>query len=159
MTETEKLILDKLESMSVDLREVKDKTARIEDRVTGIEDKVAVIEDRVTGIENKVVVIEDRVTGIENKVAVIEDRVTGIEDKVAVIEDRVTGIENRVTRMELTIENDISKKIDIIGEGHDFLKQRLDEALQFEKKREGMELELINHRMEINKMKDRLDIA
>ena len=131
MTETEKLILDKLESMSVDLREVKDKTARIEDRVTGIEDKVAVIEDRVTGIENKVEGIEDRVTGIENK----------------------------VTRMELTIENDISKKIDIIGEGHDFLKQRLDEALQFEKKREGMELELINHRMEINKMKDRLDIA
>ena len=104
MTETEKLILDKLESMSVDLREVKDKTARI------------------------------------------EDRVTGIEDKVAVIEDRVTGIEDRVTRMELTIENDISQKIDIIGEGHDFLKQRLDEALQFEKKREG-------------KMKDRLDIA
>ena len=145
MTETEKLILDKLESMSVDLREVKDKTARIEDRVTGIEDKVAVIEDRVTGIENKVEGIEDRVTGIENKVAVIEDR--------------VTGIDNRVTRMELTIENDISKKIDIIGEGHDFLKQRLDEALQFEKKREGMELELINHRMEINKMKDRLDIA
>ncbi|MBS5607453.1 MAG: hypothetical protein KHX84_24310 [Enterocloster asparagiformis] len=145
VTETEKLILDKLESMSVDLREVKDKTARIEDRVTGIEDKVAVIEDRVTGIENKVEGIEDRVTGIENKVAVIEDR--------------VTGIENRVTRMELTIENDISKKIDIIGEGHDFLKQRLDEALQFEKKREGMELELINHRMEINKMKDRLDIA
>lgn len=145
MTETEKLILDKLESMSVDLREVKDKTARIEDRVTGIEDKVAVIEDRVTGIENKVAVIE-------NKVAVIEDRVTGIEN-------RVTRIEDRVTRMELTIENDISKKIDIIGEGHDFLKQRLDEALQFEKKREGMELELINHRMEINKMKDRLDIA
>lgn len=103
MTDTEKLILDKLESMSVDLREVKDKTARIEDRVTGIED--------------------------------------------------------RVTRMELTIENGISKKIDMIGEGHDFLKQRLDEALQFEKKREGMELELINHRMEINKIKDGLDIA
>ena len=83
MTETEKLILDKLESMSVDLREVKDKTARIEDRVTGIEDKVAVIENRVTGIENKVEGIEDRVTGIENKVAVIEDRVTGIENKVS----------------------------------------------------------------------------
>ena len=98
MTDTEKLILDKLESMSVDLREVKDKTARIEDRVTG-------------------------------------------------------------TRMELTIGNDISKKIDMTGEGRDFLKQRLDEALQFEKKREGMEWERINHRMEINKIKDRLDIA
>ena len=103
MTDTEKLILDKLESMSVDLREVKDKTARIEDRVTGIVD--------------------------------------------------------RVTRTELTIGNDITEKIDMTGEGRDFLKQRLDEALQFEKKRESMVWELINHRMEINKIKDRLDIA
>ena len=138
---------------------IENKVEGIEDRVTGIENKVAVIEDRVTGIENKVAVIEDRVTGIENKVAVIENKVAVIEDRVTGIENRVTRIEDRVTRMELTIENDISKKIDIIGEGHDFLKQRLDEALQFEKKREGMELELINHRMEINKMKDRLDIA
>ena len=82
-----------------------------------------------------------------------------VKNKTTRIEDRVTGIEDRVTRMELTIENDITEKIDMTGEGRDFLKQRLDEALQFEKKRKGMEWELINHRMEINKIKDRLDIA
>lgn len=72
---------------------------------------------------------------------------------------RTTRIEERTTRIELTIENEISKKIDIIGEGHDFLKQRLDDALQMEKKRESMELELINLRMEIKKIKEHLDIA
>lgn len=75
------------------------------------------------------------------------------------VNERTTRIEERTTRIELTIENEISKKIDIIGEGHDFLKQRLDEALQMEKKRESMELELINLRMEIKKIKEHLNIA
>lgn len=75
------------------------------------------------------------------------------------VNERTTRIEERTTRIELTVENEISKKIDIIGEGHDFLKQRLDEALQMERKRESMELELINLRMEIKKIKEHLDIA
>lgn len=82
-----------------------------------------------------------------------------INESTTRIEERTTGIEERTTRIELTIENDISKKIDIIGEGHDFLKQRLDEALQMEKKRESMELEIINLRMEVKKIKEHLDIA
>lgn len=103
MTETEKLILEKLDVLSKDLKEVKERTTRIE--------------------------------------------------------DRTTRIEERTTRIEITMENDISKKIDIIGEGHDFLKQRLDDALQMEKKRESMELELVNLRMEIKKIKEHLNIA
>lgn len=75
------------------------------------------------------------------------------------VKERTTRIEERTTRIEITMENDISKKIDIIGEGHDFLKQRLDDALQMEKKRESMELELVNLRMEIKKIKEHLDIA
>lgn len=82
-----------------------------------------------------------------------------INERTTRIEERTTGIEERTTRIELTIENDISKKIDIIGEGHDFLKQRLDDALQMEKKRESMELEIINLRMEVKKIKEHLDIA
>lgn len=75
------------------------------------------------------------------------------------VKERTTRIEDRTTRIEISLENDISKKIDIIGEGHDFLKQRLDDALQMEKKRESMELELVNLRMEIKKIKEHLDIA
>lgn len=110
MTETEKLILKKLDELGRGLKEVNERTTRIEERTTGIE-------------------------------------------------ERTTRIEERAMRIELTIENDISKKIDIIGEGHDFLKQRLDEALQMEKKRESMELEIINLRMEVKKIKEHLDIA
>lgn len=82
-----------------------------------------------------------------------------VNERTTRIEERTARIEERTARIELTIENDISKKIDIIGEGHDFLKQRLDDALQMEKKRESMELEIINLRMEVKKIKEHLDIA
>ena len=68
-------------------------------------------------------------------------------------------ISSEIQKLKVTLENDISRKIDIIGEGHDFLKQRLDEALLMEKKREAMELELINLRMDVKKIKEHLHIA
>lgn len=82
-----------------------------------------------------------------------------ILEKLDSLNQKIDKVDQKVTKTNLTIENEISKKIDIIGEGHDFLKQRLDDTLQMEKKRESMELELINLRMEIKKIKEHLDIA
>lgn len=96
---------------------------------------------------------------ILEKLDELGQRLKEVNERSTRIEERTTRIEERTTRIELTIENDLSRKIDIIGEGHDFLKQRLDEALQMEKKRERMELELVNLRMEIKKIKEHLDIA
>ncbi len=57
------------------------------------------------------------------------------------------------SRTKLILENDISKKIDVIGEGHYFLALRLEEASRMDKKWERLELELINLRMEFKEMK------
>lgn len=80
-------------------------------------------------------------------------------DTEKLILEKLEALDRKVTQTQITLENDISRKIDIIGEGHDFLKQRLDDALQMEKKRESMELEMINLRMEIKKIKEHLDIT
>lgn len=82
-----------------------------------------------------------------------------MNDGFETLSKRIDMVDQKVAKTNMTIENDISRKIDIIGEGHDFLKQRLDDALQMEKKRESMELELINLRMEVKKIKEHLDIA
>lgn len=79
-----------------------------------------------------------------------------LKKQVSSLDEKLT---TETTKIKISLENDISKKIDIIGEGHDFLKQRLDDALQMEKKRESMELELVNLRMEIKKIKEHLNIA
>lgn len=82
-----------------------------------------------------------------------------LNQRIDMVNEKVEKVDQKVTKTNLTIENDISKMIAAIGDGHDFLKQRLDDALQMEKKRESMELELINLRMEIKKIKEHLDIA
>lgn len=82
-----------------------------------------------------------------------------MDQKLKLINEKLNHLEERTKRMELTLENDISKKIDIIGEGHDFLKDNLHKTLSLETKRESMELEIINNRMEIKKIKAHLGIA
>ena len=57
---------------------------------------------------------------------------------------RIDTLEDKVTKVQLTLENETNKKINIIGEGHDLLKGRLAEALQMEKKNERMELEILD---------------
>ena len=73
--------------------------------------------------------------------------------------DKLEEMNRKLTSVQITLENDTNRKIDVIGDGHDFVKKRLSEALQMEEKREHMELELINLRMEIKKIKEHLDIA
>lgn len=89
----------------------------------------------------------------------IYEKLDELDQKIDQVDQRVDRVEQKVTKTQVIIENEISRKIDIIGEGHDFLKQRLSEALQMEQKRERMELELINLRLEIKKIKEHLNIA
>lgn len=69
------------------------------------------------------------------------------------LNQRIDAVQEETTKTRLLLENEISRKIDIIGEGHDFLKQRLDEALQMERKRERMELEILNLQIDMKKVK------
>lgn len=79
---------------------------------------------------------------------------------------KLTGLDQKleegvqiVTGTQLSLENEISKKICIISDGHDLLKRKLDNALQMEKKCSSMELEMLSLQLEINKIKEYLNIA
>ena len=66
---------------------------------------------------------------------------------------------DRILKLQITVENEISRKIDAIGEGHDFLKMSLDRALAMEKEREKMWIEIMSLRMDVNKLKEKVDVA
>lgn len=97
----------------------------------------------------------------EVKDVAIKARDVAAEARDVAIEARDVALkaEKAALRTQMTLEIDISQKIDLIGEGHDFLNGKLEEALQMERKREIMELELISHRMDIKRIKEYLSIA
>ena len=150
---------------------------KMEDRFVGLEDRFAGLEGRFVGLEGRFVGLEDRFAGLEDRFVGLEDRFVGLEDRFVGLEGRFVVLEDRFTQSEaatdlrfnrveqklesmgLMLENEISKKIDAIGEGHDYLKRNLDDALRVEKDKEWMELNILNLRMDVRKIKDKLAMA
>ncbi len=138
MTDTEKIILEKLDGLSQEMKETKEAAQRAE------------------ATANRAAEAAERAEATANRAAEAAERAEATANRALETADKALDV---AVATQLILENDISKKIDIIGEGHDFLKGSLDRALQMECKREKMELEIISLRMDVNKIKKHLDIA
>lgn len=92
----------------------------------------------------------------EEKLDLILQKVDGLEQEMGSMEQRLNGrkdaLEERLTRVQVPLENETNKKIDVIGEGHDFLRTHLAEALQMQAKNERMELDILNLKMEVKSL-------
>ena len=158
------------ESTNERFMKMEDRFAGLEGRFVGLEGRFVGLEDRFAGLENRFVGLEDRFAGLEGRFVGLEDRFVGLEGRFVGLEDRFTQseaatdlrfnrVEQKLESMGLMLENEISKKIDAIGEGHDYLKRNLDDALRVEKDKEWMELNILNLRMDVRKIKDKLAMA
>lgn len=97
--------------------------------------------------------LESRMDKLESRMDKLESRMDSLESRVDELETGLEKVKEDVAETRFLLENDISRKINVIGEGHDFLKQRLDNALTMEMKREAMELQLIDIQIEMKSMK------
>lgn len=174
MSDEMMLILEKLDTMNYSLAGIEGKVdnthehlLRLEEstneRFMKMEDRFAGLEERFAGLEGRFVGLEDRFVGLEGRFVGLEDRFVGLEDRFtqseAATDLRFNRVEQKLESMGLMLENEISKKIDAIGEGHDYLKRKLDDALRVEKDKEWMELNILNLRMDVRKIKDKLAMA
>ena len=181
MSDEMMLILEKLDTMNHSLAGIEGKVdnthehllrleestnerfMKMEDRFVGLEDRFAGLEGRFVGLEGRFVGLEDRFAGLEDRFVGLEGRFVGLEDRFtqseAATDLRFNRVEQKLESMGLMLENEISKKIDAIGEGHDYLKRNLDDALRVEKDKEWMELNILNLRMDVRKIKDKLAMA
>ena len=73
---------------------------------------------------------------IASKVGNIETRVDSIESRVGAIETRMDKTDAKITDIQMTLENETNKNIQIIAEGHVDLIRKLDDALRVENEKE-----------------------
>ena len=160
MSDEMMLILEKLETMNHSLAGIEGKVDNTHEHLLRLEEstneRFMKMEDRFVGLEDRFVGFEDRFVGLEGRFVGLEDRFTQSE---AATDLRFNRVEQTLESMGLMLENEISKKIDANGEGHDYLKRNLDDALRVEKDKEWMELNILNLRMDVRKIKDKLALA
>ncbi len=145
MTDVEKLILEKLDNISKELLEVREETSLAREEAS-LARKEASLAREEASLARK-------------EASLAREEASLASQKSDQANEQVTLVKDMVVQTQLLIENEISRKINIIGDGHDFLKMRLEEALRLEKVRERMELEIMDLRMEVKKIKAHFQIV
>ena len=180
MSEDMQLIMSKLDGISVGIVKLNERVDRVEQVVSEIKQDVAVLKEDVAVLKREVTVLKEDVAVLKEDVAVLKEDVAVLKEDVAVLKqevtvlkqdvstlkqdvislnDRVGHVEQEVHDLKLIVENDVSKKINVIAEGHFFVLQRLEEVRKGQEDREKMALDLIDLRAEIRQMKKKVGIA
>lgn len=100
--------------------------------------------------------IGERLDRIEGRLDRIEARLDRSEAHQEEMDQKFSG---EIHKLHLLIENDLSRKIDAIGEGHDFVLRRLDEVAVMGNHWERVDLNQINLKMDVDRIKVQLNLA
>ena len=143
MTEVERLILDKLDGLAQEIGETKGEATQAREAAEQAREEAAQAREAAEQAREEA--------------AQASEAATQAHETAVKAGQEAREAKKIVLRTQMLLENEISSKIDVIGEGHDFLKMRLEEALQMESKRERMELEILNLSMKVKAIERRLD--
>ena len=80
-------------------------------------------------------------------------------EELKIILERLETIENKITDIQLTLEHETNKNIQIIAEGHAILNRKLDEALKIDSEKEMLLIKVNRLENELRRIKSQLEIA
>ncbi len=80
-----------------------------------------------------------------------------IYDRLDKMDSRLDKVEKKVTEVQVTLENETNKGIQIVGEGHLDLSRKLDEALTIENEKEMLKLRINRLESEVKKINAKLE--
>lgn len=86
------------------------------------------VNDRLDGIDKRLAAVEDRTGHVENHMGDMETKLTGVESHMSAMENKLTSVEDRTGRVEVLLEHDIPKQINLLAEGHKTILECLPEA-------------------------------
>ena len=81
-------------------------------------------------VKHKVTSMEDKVTSLDEKVASLDEKVASLDEKVASLDEKVASLEHEILKINVTLENETNRSIQIIAEGHLDLSRKLNEAIK-----------------------------
>lgn len=101
-------------------------------------------------------IVQAETKPIKDDLTDVKTRLTNLEDHVGSIEADLSEVKNRTGRVEVLLEHDIPKQINILSEGHSAILERLPEANELDALRARIrtaERVLTVHTEEINQLK------
>ena len=107
----------------------------------------------------KMDLILQKLGGIEGGLASVGEDVLSLQGDVQTLKGDVQTLKDRVTNIEITLENETNRNIQLIAEGHLNLDRKLDEALKELQPNTMYHLKVNHLDGEVTKMKRMLNMA
>lgn len=138
MSEETRMIMEELRQMNKTMSEMRSDISELKSDVSELKADVAVL---------------------KTDVAVLKTEVSILKRDMRTVKDDIADLEAGQRDLYLLIENDVCKKINIIGEGHFFVMKNLKELRGFQEEKEMMDLKILDLQIEMKRVKRYLKIA
>ena len=154
MTENQKmdLILQKLGGIEGGL-------ASVGEDVRSLQGDVQSLKEDVQTLKEDVQTLKEDVQSLKEDVQSLKEDVQTLKEDVQTLKEDVQSLKERVTNIEITLENETNRNIQLVAEGHLNLDRKLDEALKELHPNTMYHLKVNHLDGEVTKMKRILNMA
>lgn len=121
--------------------------------------KMDLILQKLGGIEGGLASVGEDVRSLQGDVQTLKGDVRTLKGDVQTLKEDVQMLKDRVTNIEITLENETNRNIQLIAEGHLNLDRKLDEALKELQPNTMYHLKVNHLDGEVTKMKRMLNMA
>ena len=121
--------------------------------------KMDLILQKLGGIEGGLASVREDVRSLQGDMQTIKGDVQTIKGDVQTLKEDVQTLKDRVTNIEIALENETNRNIQLIAEGHLNLDRKLNEALKELQPNTMYHLKVNHLDGEVTKMKRMLNMA
>ena len=121
--------------------------------------KMDLILQKLGGIEGGLASVREDVRSLQGDMQTLKGDVQTLKEDVQTLKEDVQTLKDRVTNIEITLENETNRNIQLIAEGHLNLARKLDEALKELQPNIMYHLRVNHLDGEVTKMKRMLNMA
>ena len=121
--------------------------------------KMDLILQKLGGIEGGLASVREDVRSLQGDMQTLKGDVKTLKEDVQTLKEDVQTLKDRVTNIEITLENETNRNIQLIAEGHLNLARKLDEALKELQPNIMYHLKVNHLDGEVTKMKRILNMA
>ena len=100
--------------------------------VSPIYERMDRMEAEFTSLREEVSSVKEEVSSVKEEVASVKEEVSSVKEEVASVKEEVSSVKALTTKTQITLENDIKPKINLLFEGHITLQNRFSQLDRME---------------------------
>ena len=121
--------------------------------IGGMKQDIGGMKQDIEGMKQDIGGMKQEIGGMKQEIRGMKQDIGGMKQDIKELKENQESFDRELKAINVTLENEVIKSIKIIAEGHMDLPRKLDEALKFKKEREMTNLQLVQMKGEITRLK------